>query len=256
MAHNCVRFAGKVAVLTGSTDGIGLAIARRLGQEKAKVVVSSRNIDNVNRAVEELRKENIEVIGVKCHVSNKEDRANLIQEAIKNFGGVDLMVAAAGVNPYVGYITECPESSFDKIFQVNVKDSFLIAKEVIPFMRKRGGGSILFLSSISAYKFSSVVGVYGAAKTALLSITKAFSKAVVDDNIRVNCLAAGATDTKFLNGAMRDSVFSSSVQNDIPMKRIARPEEIAGPAAFLLSDDASYITGETVVVGGGMQSRL
>ncbi|XP_055690758.1 dehydrogenase/reductase SDR family member 4-like isoform X1 [Lutzomyia longipalpis] len=256
MSHNCKRFVGKVAVLTGSTDGIGLAIARRLGQEGAKVVVSSRNIENVNRAVEELRKENIEVIGVKCHVSNKEERANLLQEAINNFGGIDLIVAAVGVNPFIGYITECPESAFDKIFQVNVKDSFLIAKEVIPHMKKRGGGSILFLSSIAVYKDTPLIGAYSSSKTAILGLTKAFSRAVVADNIRVNCLAAGITDTKFIARPMKVSEFYSAVKYDTPMKRIAQPDEMAGPAAFLLSDDASFITGEIVIAAGGTQSRL
>ncbi|XP_055691048.1 dehydrogenase/reductase SDR family member 4-like [Lutzomyia longipalpis] len=256
MAHNCLRFVGKVAVLTGSTNGIGLAIARRLGQEGAKVVVSSRNIENVNKAVEELRKENIEVIGVKCHVSNKEERANLLQEAIKNYNGIDLMVAAAGVSPYIGDMVECPESAFDKIFQVNVKDTFLLTNEVIPFIRKQGGGSILFISSVMAYENSPYIGLYGASKLALSSATKTFACAVIKDKIRVNCLAPGPIDTNFMSKVQKYPQYDFAMKHQIPMGRMGYPEEVGGPAAFLLSDDAGYITGETLMVGGGMQARL
>lgn len=127
-----------------------------MGQEKAKVVVSSRKLDNVNRAVESLKKENIEVIGVKCHISNPEERFNLVQETIKKFGGIDLLMINAGVNPIIGALTDYPESAWDKGFDVNVKGTFLLTKEVAPIMRKRGAGSILFMSTFLIYQYAPV----------------------------------------------------------------------------------------------------
>uniref|UniRef100_A0A1B0DH37 Dehydrogenase/reductase SDR family member 4 n=2 Tax=Phlebotomus papatasi TaxID=29031 RepID=A0A1B0DH37_PHLPP len=152
MQHNCARFVGKVAVLSASTNGIGLAIARRLGQEKAKVVVSSRKLGNVTRAVDILQKENIEAIGVQCHISNSEERAQLIEKAVDHFGGIDVLVVNAGVNPHIGRMLDCPEAAWDKSFDVNVKGAFLLTKEVIPLMKKRKGGNIVYISTISAYK--------------------------------------------------------------------------------------------------------
>ncbi|XP_055690757.1 dehydrogenase/reductase SDR family member 4-like [Lutzomyia longipalpis] len=256
MAHKSERFVGKVAVLTAASEGIGLAIARRLGLEKAKVVVSSRNIDKVNNAVELLRKEGIDAIGVQCHVANAEERRNLLEEAVKHYGGIDILVSCAGVNPHYGSINDCSEAAFSKIFDLNVKCSFLIAKEVIPFMKLRGGGGIIFLSTIVAYKNVHQLSSYGASKICLSVLTKGFASALASDNIRVNCIAPGPIDTKFMTKIATTPEYKICLQHDMPIKRMGRVEEIAGPAAFLLSEDASYITGETLIVAGGIQSRI
>ncbi|XP_059621766.1 dehydrogenase/reductase SDR family member 4-like [Phlebotomus argentipes] len=249
------RFVGKVAVLTASTEGIGLAIARRLGQEKAKVVVSSRKQENVEKAVETLRKEDIEAIGVKCHVSNAEERANLLSEAVKKFGGVDILVSMAGVNPHVGSLIDCPESAWDKAFNINLKSSFLMTKEVIPLMRKQGGGSILYMSSIAAFMETVVLGPYGTSKLGLSRLAKDFAYNLALENIRVNCVASGPINTNFMSNIALVDEFKDVLNYKMPMKRMGTVEEIAGPAAFLLSDDASYITGETLIVAGEMPSR-
>ncbi|XP_055707583.1 dehydrogenase/reductase SDR family member 4-like [Phlebotomus papatasi] len=254
--YHCSRFAGKVAVLSASSEGMGLAIARRLGQEKAKVVVSSRNMDNVNKAVETLKKENIEVVGVKCHISNPEERTNLIQDAVKHFGGIDILMINAGVNPHVGNLVDCPESAWDKAFDVNVKGPFLLAKEIIPLMKKRGGGSMLFMSTVSVYKDAVGLGLYASSKTCLLRLTKHLAMELAQDNIRVNCVAPGPIDTTFISEYSKTEFFKRSIVNDVPMQRVGRTEEVAGTAAFLLSDDASYITGETIPIAGGLQTRL
>ncbi|XP_055701765.1 dehydrogenase/reductase SDR family member 4-like [Phlebotomus papatasi] len=235
---------------------MGLATAKRLGQEGAKVVVSSRNMDNVNKAVESLKKENIEVVGVKCHISNPEERTNLIQEAVKHFGGIDILMINAGVNPHVGNLVDCPESAFDEAFDVNVKGPFLLAKEVIPLMRKRGGGSILFMTTMSVYKDVPGFGLYATSKSTLVRLTKHFAMELAQDNIRVNCVAPGPIDTAFISKFSKTEYFKRGIENDVPVQRMGRPEEVAGTAAFLLSDDASYITGETIPIAGGMQSRF
>lgn len=141
--------AGKICVVTASTDGIGYAIAKRLGLEGAKVVVSSRKQANVEKAVKNLQTEGVKnIIGVACHVAKASDRQKLFDETVKAFGGVDVLVSNAAVNPEVSSVLDTSEDVWDKIFDVNVKSSFLLAKEAKPLIAQRGGGSIVFISSI------------------------------------------------------------------------------------------------------------
>ena len=145
------RLDGKVCVVTASTEGIGLAIARRLGAEGGKVVVSSRKQANVDEAVKLLASEGATVHGVACHVGSANDRKKLFDETVKKFGGLDVLVSNAAVNPEVGQVLDASEQAWDKIFDVNVKSSFMLAKEAKPLIAKQGGGAIVFMSSIGRY---------------------------------------------------------------------------------------------------------
>lgn len=192
------RLEGKVCVVTASTDGIGLAIVKRLGLEGAKVVVSSRKQENVDEAVKFLKSQGIkDVLGVVCHVAKASDRNKLFEETVKKFGGIDHLVSNAAVNPAAGPVLETEEGVWDKIFEVNVKASFLLAKEVKPYIQKRGGGSIVFISSIGGYIPNTVLGAYSVSKTTLFGLTKAAALECVKDNIRVNCVAPGVVKTRF-----------------------------------------------------------
>ncbi|XP_055628057.1 dehydrogenase/reductase SDR family member 4 [Toxorhynchites rutilus septentrionalis] len=255
-SQTSMRLKGKVAVVTASTDGIGYSIAERLGQEGAKVVVSSRKEQNVSDAVAQLTKAGIDVTGVKCHVANGADRKVLFETALEKFGGIDILVSNAAVNPEVGAVLDASESAWDKIFEVNVKSAFLLAKEVLPYIRQRQGGSIIFVSSIAGFQPFSLLGAYSVSKTALLGLTKAASQDLATENIRVNCIAPGIVRTKFAAALHESESARETALASIPMRRFAEPKEIAGVCAFLASDDASYITGETIVASGGMPSRL
>jgi dehydrogenase/reductase SDR family member 4 len=191
------RLEGKICVVTASTDGIGLAIAKRLGNEGAKIVVSSRKQTNVDEAVNTLKKQGIDVLGVTCHVAKESDRKKLFEETLKKFGGIDVLVSNAAVNPAVGSVLDASEEVWDKIFDVNVKAAFLLAKEVKPFIVQRGGGSVIFISSIGGYQPFDLLGAYSVSKTALFGLTKAAALDLVKDNIRVNCVAPGVIETKF-----------------------------------------------------------
>lgn len=251
-----MRLDGKVAIVTASTSGIGFAIAKRLAHEGAKVIISSRNKRNVDKAVAQLSKDGLgeSVVGIVCHVAKEEDRTRLFNEAI-NMGGLDILISNAAVNPSVAPFHYCTEKEWDKIFEVNVKASFLLSKAAVPFFKKRGGGRIIFLSSIAGLRHYKYLSVYGVSKSALFGLTKALSLDVANDKITVNCIAPGVIQTNFIKRlAVRDNIEGPLQQSSL--KRLGTTEEIAAVAAFLASDDSCYITGEIISVSGGIHSRL
>ncbi|XP_038597330.1 dehydrogenase/reductase SDR family member 4-like isoform X2 [Tachyglossus aculeatus] len=203
--------ANKVALVTASTDGIGLAVARRLGQDGAHVVLSSRKQKNVDRAVTALQAEGLSVSGTVCHVGKAEDRERLVATALERYGGIDILVSNAAVNPFFGSLLDASEEVWDKILDINVKATALLVKAVVPEMEKRGGGSVVIVSSIAAF-----------------------------------------APFPF----WKDQAAKASILEAMKISRLGEPEDCAGIVSFLCSPDANYITGETVVVGGGTPSRL
>nr|XP_012418433.1 PREDICTED: dehydrogenase/reductase SDR family member 4 isoform X2 [Odobenus rosmarus divergens] len=216
------QLANKVALVTASTDGIGFAIARRLARDGAHVVISSRKQQNVDRAVAALQGEGLSVAGTVCHVGKAEDRKRLVAT----------------------------------ILDINVKATALMTKAVVPEMEKRGGGSVVIVASIGAYVPFPGLGPYNVSKTALLGLTKNLARELDQRNIRVNCLAPGLIKTSFSQVLWMDKAREESIKETMQIRRIGKPDDCAGIVSFLCSEDASYITGETVVVGGGSPSRL
>ncbi|KAK4876662.1 hypothetical protein RN001_009168 [Aquatica leii] len=251
------RLEGKIAVVTASTDGIGLAIAKRLAQEGAKVVISSRKQANVDKALSKLAADGLRnsIVGTVCHVNKAEDRKRIFDEA-KKLGGLDILVSNAGTNPEVGPLLECSENAWDKTFETNLKAAFMLAKEALPLLRERGGGRIMFISSIAAFAPVSLLGVYSVTKTALLGLTKVAAQDLAPENITVNCVAPGIINTKFSSMLTQEGPIQEEAMRNIPMNRFGEVDEVAGVVTFLASDDSKYITGETIVVSGGMQSHL
>lgn len=249
------RLDGKVAIVTGSTEGIGFAIAKGLAENGAKVVVSSRKQENVTKAVSLLQDMKLEVCGTICHVGNAEDRRNLVELAIKEYGQLDIMVSNAGINPVAGPILNTSEEAWDKIFNINVKSGFLLAKECAPYLTETRG-SMLFVSSIVGYTPFSKLGPYSVSKTALIGLIKVLSQELVSRGIRVNGIAPGIIKTDFSTMLTETEHLSKRIMAMVPMKRFGTADECAGTAVFLSSDDASYISGEIIGINGGMISRL
>lgn len=247
------RFQGKVAVVTASTQGIGFAIAERLGLEGASVVVSSRKQKNVEEAVEKLRAKGIDVLGVACHVSSREQRRDLIQKTVNKYGGIDILVSNAAVNPTVDPIVEIPEPVLDKLWEINVKATILLVQDAAAHLSRES--SIIIISSIAAYGPQSTMSMYGVTKTALLGLTKALA-AEMAPNTRVNTVAPGFVPTHFADFLLRNEDIKNSIEEKTLLGRLGKTTDMASAVAFLASSDASYITGETLVVAGGMPSRL
>jgi len=252
----CKRLEGKIAVVTASTAGIGLAIAERLGHEGAHVVISSRKQAQVNSALQNLRQQGLNVTGLVCHVGSKDDRKKLFDLVTDRFGGLDILVSNAAVNPAYGPVLQTTEEAWDKIFEVNVKASFFLCKEAVPLLEKRGGGSIVIVSSIGGYNPFPLISAYSVSKTSLFGVVKGLMPQCAGKNIRINAIAPGIIKTKFSEALWQDKEGEKLAASSIPLQRLGEPEECAGAVAFLVSEDASYITGETIVMAGGSLSRL
>ncbi|KAF2351190.1 NAD(P)-binding domain [Trinorchestia longiramus] len=261
MSQAVQKLSGKVAIVTGSTEGIGFAIAQRMAEDGAKVIVSSRKSDNVERAVQELHDKGLkDTFGIPCHVGKEGDRINLIEKTVEKFGGLDVFVANAATNPAKGDIFEVTESQWDKIFDVNLKAPWALTKLAVPHMLKKKGGSIIYISSVAAYHGMEypvpLMSTYSVSKSGMLGLAKAvlFSKA--KDNIRVNCVLPGVIKTTFGGVLIEDEAVHSNVMRATPMKRLGKPDDIAGITSFLASDDASFINGESIIVSGGLCARF
>lgn len=248
------RLLNKVAIVTASTEGIGFSIAKRLATEGAKVVICSRKQDKVQKAIDELKKLNLECHGLVCHVAKASDRSKLIDETIKKYGALDVLVSNAAANPSFGSIFDTDESSWDKIFDTNVKATFFLVKEALPHLQKRKNSSIVLIGSIAGYTPFPMIGAYSVSKTALLGLTKAIAPECAQMGIRVNSIAPGIIKTNFSRALWENEDAINAV--DCMMKRVGHPDEIASTAAFLASDESSYITGETLIVSGGSNARL
>ncbi|KAJ1428697.1 Short-chain dehydrogenase/reductase SDR [Sesbania bispinosa] len=247
------RFQGKVAIVTASTLGIGFSIAERLGLEGASVVISSRKQQNVDEAVDKLRAKGIDVLAVVCHVSNAQQRKNLIDQTLQKYGKIDIVVSNAAVNPSVDPILQTQESILDKMWEINVKSTILLLKDAAPHMQK--GSSVVLISSVVGYNPPPTMAMYGVTKTAVLGLTKALASEMAP-NTRVNCVVPGFVPTRFTEFLTTNDAVREEVNGKKLIIRGGTTEDMAAATAFLASDDASYITGENLVVAGGLPSRL
>ncbi|CAG9329066.1 unnamed protein product [Blepharisma stoltei] len=243
------RYENKVCVITASATGIGLAIAKRMGQEGGKIVISSRNQKHIDAAVDELRKEGITAEGVVCHVGK--DRQKLIDFAVEKFGGIDVLVNNAAIATAFGPTMEMSEQAYDRMFDVNVKAGFFLIKAALPWLVRSKSASILFVSSYGGFAPSPVIGIYCVTKTALIGMTKMLGIELAGAGIRVNAIAPGVIKTKF-----SEPIWETDAVTRNPMGRMGTPEECSSVAAFLCSEEASYVNGETVVIAGGFHARL
>lgn len=241
---------GQVAVVTGSSRGIGRAIAEQLARAGAKVVVSSRKADACAGVVDSIRGAGGEAIAVPCNISDREQLRNLVGQAVTAWGRLDILVCNAAVNPYFGPMADMPDDAYDKIMNSNVRSNFWLCKLAVPHMTS--GGSIIIVSSIGGLQGSATLAVYGMSKAADFSLVKSLAIEHGAKGIRANCIAPGLIKTDFSRALWESGTLLKKVENGAPLGRIGMPDDIGGVAVFLASRAAAYITGQTLVVDGGL----
>jgi len=246
---------GKVAVVTGSSRGIGRSIAECMAKAGSRVVVSSRKIEACETVVEAIRAAGGEAVAVACNVSDKAQLQGLVDTAVQTWGRLDILVCNAAVNPYFGPMQTMPEESYDKIMSCNVKANFLLCNMAAPRMAEAGGGSILIVSSIGGNQGSGTLGVYGISKAADFALTRNLAIEHGPKGIRANCIAPGLIKTDFSRALWQNEQLLKNVEEGTPVRRIGVPDDIGGVAVFLSSRAAAYITGQTLVVDGGITVR-
>ena len=241
----------KVAVITGSTKGIGKSIAEEMAKAGAKVVISSRKPDACEAVLKEFRARGQEAIAIPCNVGQKDQLQALVDRTIEKWGGIDIVVCNAASNPVFGPLIKVPDEAFDKIMLTNVKSVFWLANMAIPQMAARGGGSVIIISSIGALRGSNVNGLYGTSKAAEAGLCRALAVEWGPNNVRVNMIAPGLIKTDFARALWEDEERRKRREAMTPLRRLGEPKDIGGVAVFLASDAAAFITGQMIVADGG-----
>lgn len=242
---------GKVAIITGASKGIGAAIAHMMGRLGARVVLSSRRESTVNELAESFRSEGIDAIGVEAHMGDTNQIALLVDRTIEHFGGIDIVVNNAAINPSFGPLLDADMQAFDKILQVNLKGPLELARRCHASMKSRGGGSVINISSIEGLTPGHGLGMYGISKAALISATKVMAREWGVDNIRANVICPGLVQTKFSEALTSNEKILKMVMARQALPMLAVPEDIAGLACFLASDASTFCTGGVYTADGG-----
>lgn len=243
---------GKVAIITGSSRGIGRSIAECMAKAGAKVVISSRKAEACEAVAAAIREAGGEAIALPCNVSHREQLQALVDGAVETWGRIDVLVCNAAVNPYYGPMAKMPDDAYDKIMNSNVKSNFWLCNMAAPHIVAAGGGSILIVSSIGGDQGSATLGVYGISKAADFALTRNLAIEWGPQGIRANCIAPGLIKTDFSRALWENEKLARAVEQGTPVRRMGVPEDIGGVAVFLASRAAAYVTGQVLVVDGGV----
>ena len=252
MPKSLFDLSGKVALITGSTRGIGKSIAEELARAGAKVVVSSRKAEACDAVRTEFEQQGFAVLAQPCNVSRKEELQALVDMTVAQWGRIDIAVANAAVNPYYGPLTGIPDEVFDKVFHNNVKSVLWLAGITLPGMAERGGGSFIAVGSIGGIIANTVIGAYGISKAADHHLVRNLAAEWGPKNVRVNAIAPGLIKTDFAKALWEDEQRRNDRIAATPLRRLGVPRDIGGIAVFLASDAATFITGQTIVADGGV----
>ncbi len=242
---------GKVAVVTGSSRGIGKAIAEQMARAGAKVVISSRKPEPCEQVADEIRAEGGEAHAIPCHVGEKAQIQELYDRTIEKYGRIDILVCNAATNPVYGPMGDLSDAAFEKIMTVNVLSTLWLTNLVIPQMAENGGGSVILLSSIASLRGTGVIGCYGMSKAAESALARNLAVEWGPKNVRINAIAPGLVNTDFAKALVEDPKRREQAEQRTPLRRIGAPDDIAGIAHFLAADASAYVTGQVIVADGG-----
>jgi NAD(P)-dependent dehydrogenase (short-subunit alcohol dehydrogenase family) len=242
---------GKTAIVTGSSRGIGRAIAIAYARAGARVIVTSRKADACEAVVAQLRDEGLEATAVACNISNKEQVAALVDRSEEVYGPVDVLVCNAAVNPYYGPMSGISDEAFSKVMDVNIRSNLWLVNRIAPGMAERGGGAIVIISSIAGLTGSRVLGAYAISKAADMQLARNLALEWGKQGVRTNCIAPGLIKTDFAKALWDNPQTLAAALASSPLNAIGDPEDIAGAALLLGSDAGRFITGTTLVIDGG-----
>jgi NAD(P)-dependent dehydrogenase (short-subunit alcohol dehydrogenase family) len=245
---------GMVAIVTGSSRGIGLASARELAEHGAKIVISSRKQDACDTVVAEINAKHGDgtAIAVAANISDKAGLQHLVDQTRATFGRIDILVCNAASNPYYGPQAGIADDQFRKILDNNIVSNHWLIQMVAPDMLERRSGSIVIISSIGGLRGSPVIGAYCISKAADMQLARNLAVEFGPSNVRVNCIAPGLIKTDFARALWEDPQRIEAANTSVPLRRIGEPEEIAGAVVFLASSASNFMTGQTMVIDGGV----
>lgn len=246
---------GGVAIVTGSSRGIGRAIAEQLAAHGARVVVSSRSAESCEPVAEDIRRRGGEAMVVPCNVGDDEALEALVSRTLAAWGRVDTLVCNAAANPVYGSMQDVDDAAFDKIMRVNVRANMKLAHAVLPQMAERGQGSLIIVSSVVGLTGTRLIGTYAMSKAADFQLARNLAVEWGDRGIRANCIAPGLIRTDFARALWEDDRQRRQVERVTPLGRIGEPDDIAGVAVFLASAAARFVTGQAIVADGGLLIR-
>jgi dehydrogenase/reductase SDR family member 4 len=241
---------GKVAIITGSSKGIGEAMAAALAEAGASVVISSRNQDAVDEVAASFRAQGWDATGIACHVADEDQRNQLVEKTVATYGRLDILINNAAINPVFGPVEDTTEAVFDKIMDVNVKAPWHLANQCLPYLKVQGG-SIINIASVEGMHPGFGLGLYSVSKAALIMLTKNQAKEWGQYQVRSNALCPGLVKTKFSAALWQNEKLLGQLEKNIPAGRMALPEEMQGLALLLASDAGSYMTGGVYTADGG-----
>lgn len=240
---------GKIAIVTGAGQGLGWAIAQRLADEGAVLVIADINWEAAREKAALLKKTEREGMAVKVDVSKVDEVNNMVQQVVEKFGRIDILINNAGIlGPYFS-VEEYPEDLWDQVIAVNLKGTFLCCKAVIPIMKKQKKGSIVNIASVAGKEGNANMAPYSASKGGIITLTKTLGKELATYNIRVNAVSPALLETEMTQRMTPEQ--RALLTSKIPMGRLGKPEEVAAVVRFLASDEASFVTGQCYDISGG-----
>jgi len=243
---------GRVAIVTGASRGIGRAIALRLAQSGASVVVCSRKLEGVEAVAAEINEQGGDALAIQAHVGHTPEVQALVEKTLERFGRIDITVNNAATNPHFGPLLSASEEQWDKVLDTNAKGVFRLCKAVAPHMEAQGNGKIINLVSIAGLRPSPGMGLYGLSKAVIIQLTQQLAVELGPSNIQVNAIAPGVVKTRFSQLLWETPGISERVLAHTPLGRFGEPEDVAGLALFLASSASDYVTGAVFVVDGGL----